>query len=47
MRYCADAAGTGLQFDVVGRAATGFREKAGISPDWQKDIEEYYRRRGK
>ncbi len=47
VRYYADAEGTSLQFDVVGKAVSDFREKAMIDPDWQKDIEEDFRRRGK
>ena len=47
VRYCADAEGTGLQFDVVEKAVSRLRKERRIAPDWKKEIEEDFRRRGK
>lgn len=43
--YCADAAGTRLNFEVVGKAVGKMRCAAPLSPDWADEIREDYSRR--
>lgn len=44
--YCADSAGTELNFLVMSEAATSFRECGVVDDDWGDEIEEDFLRRG-
>ena len=47
VRYCADGAGTQLNYQAVDAAITSFREARPLAANWKQAIEQDYQTRGK